>query len=79
EGRLPRKFTVRDMERWKQEEDPRKSNGEPFTKDCATLLSNATVRDPDAPWTPNRNRKFLRWTKAENGERVYELDPAKLW
>lgn len=79
DGRIPWRFKACDVDRWRQAVDPRKRRGEPYTEDSATLLSNATVRDPDAPPTKNRNEKFLRRMKDENGKSVYQLDPEKTW
>lgn len=78
-GAIPRRFTLEDVELWRLLKDPRQADGSPYLTDTATVLSNATIRVDDEgeilATTPNRNCKFLRRERGEDGQWVYSLCP----
>ena len=72
-GKIPHPFSKEDVERWMQEEDPRRPNGERYKTTASNLLSGASLKNLGSK---NRNQKFLDIEFGEDQVKRYRVNPA---
>lgn len=72
-GRIPHPFRKEDVEEWRKETDPRKSDGSPYKVRTSTILSGASLKNAG---TKNKNSKFLDIFTTKEGTKLFSINPS---